>query len=88
MEPDFVADIMDVFEGLWYVLWLGAKSHCLWPDTYVGDLELKSSLDTLVDSFPDSQRAHVLLGEFILHLLEPELHGIVHDLNGTPLHNT
>ena len=68
-----------------HILRLSPQSHSLWPDLLVGHFKLKSGLHTEVYALADAHLRDVVffLLELLLHLLEPEIHGVVHNLDGT-----
>lgn len=82
LEPDLIANVVYVFECRWHILGQCTKLHCLRPHTLVWLLELEARLDALEDSLAYAHFSQLLLFELLGHLLEPEIHGVVYDLDG------
>ena len=51
------------------------------PDSLVGDLQLQSCLHTKLDTVPNPHACHVYFGQLTSHLIQPEVHRVVHHFN-------
>ena len=85
--PYFVADRMDLLHCVGNILWLSTKCHGLRPHFLVWKLELQTSLQAKVHSLTNLHLCELLFSQVLLHLLQPEIHGIIYDFDRAPFHN-
>ena len=86
---------MDLKDCVLYVGWLETQVHARWPFFNVWYDIRKASFDTTMYSFWDIHPKNISscfllcwisISDIFLHLIQPCVHGIVHDLDRSPLY--